>query len=143
MTGESLGDNPYDTGCWNGEFSDAIIAERLKAEVCDGAADVACLERGSNWKFVFFFNGCTFAALSVSFFLIAVGACSGCVRAIGGILFCVSGLAFLYAGYLTFVHRFVDGHYSELCSLNMSSSYHPSGLMESFDNTPKVFAEDS
>ena len=138
-----LDDNTYDKGCFTGTFSDTVIAKNLKAGLCNDGADSDCLEKGSNWTFVIAFNGWTFAALTLNFLIIATGACNSYLRVIGGIMFCLTGLAHLFAIYQTYMHRLVGGHFGELCEINMDSSYLASGLLSEFDNVPMTYAEDA
>ena len=136
----------YDTGCWFSKFTDADLAEQRKAKVCgsdDGSYDADCIKRGSNWKFVVMFNMITCGVLALSFLLIAIGACSGCVRSMGGLLFCLAGPAFLYSIYQTYMHRMWKEHYSSLCELSLNPSYHYGGVLENFERAPKTYAEDS
>ena len=113
---------PYDQGCFSGHYVNHRTAERLKTEICSGSADTACFEKGSNWTFVILFSGCTYGALTLNFLLMTIGACSSHVRIVSGYLFCLAGLAHLYAIYLVYMHRFAAGRYSELCELNLATS---------------------
>ena len=73
----------------------------------------------------------------------AIGACNAHLRNISGYLFILTGLAFLYSIYQTYMHTMRDDHYSKLCELNLTKSYSEEGLFNEFDNIPKTFAEDS
>ena len=136
----------YDTGCWFSKFTDSDLALQRKAAVCgtgDGSYDADCIKEGSNWKFMVMFNMITYGVLAISFLLIAIGACSGCARSIGGVLFSLAGPAFLYSIYQTYMHRLWSEHYSALCELSLNPSYHYGGVLENFDRSPKTYAEDA
>ena len=89
------------------------------------------------------FNAAASFCLAANFLLIAIGACSGVVRSIAGIMFCCTGLIYLYGVYHTTQHRLKDDHFSGLCELNLNTSYHESGMLEDFSNVPKTYAEDA
>ena len=118
----------------------------MKAKICisdGGQVDADCLKKGSNWTLTYVFNAAASFCVASNFILIAIGACSAVVRSIAGIMFCVTGLIYLYGIYQTFQHRLIDDHFSGLCELNLNTSYHESGLLEEFSNVPKTYAEDA
>ena len=101
------------------------------------------MRKGSNWKFVIAFNGWTYVALTLNFFLISVGACNSYLRSIGGIMFCLIGPVHAYAIYQTYMHRLVGGHFGEICEYNMKTSYLPNDLLNTLEYVPKTYAEDA
>ena len=109
--GEITLDNPYDSGCWVGGFTDEDIVKRIKSEVCvtsDGQIDVDCIQKGSNWTFIYFFNMIVYAAMTFNFMLHIIGACNGYVRHCSGLLFMLVGSAYIVAIVFTWQHRISD-----------------------------------
>ena len=141
-----LGTYSYDTGCWQGKFSDKELATFRKSEICmnsDGTQDVSCIDEGSNWAFIIAFNTYMYVALTLTFLIITIGACSAWMRSIGGFLYCASGAVFLYSIYQTYQHLIKSDHYSGLCELNLNPSLHQSGILDGIDGVPQTFAEDA
>ena len=123
-----------------------MLADERKQRICGGVKDADCADQSSDWTFVYIFNGVIFALLALNFLLLTVGACNAYLRYISGIMYCLTGPAYLYAIYQTYQHSSMkEDHYSTICELNLGESYHASGLMEtlSAENVPKTFAEDS
>ena len=91
--------NRYDTGCWSGQYTNQALADALKLSLCNGGQDTDCLNEGSNWTFIFLFNGCMYGALGLNFLFMAIGAYNYCMRWFSGFLFCITGYAYVYSLY--------------------------------------------
>lgn len=90
----------YDRGCLSGTFTDSFLAEARKAKICPN--DASCSDQSSNWTFLYLLNAIVFLTMALNFLLFAISACSAFLRSVAGVLFCLTGPAYLYAIHQTY-----------------------------------------
>ena len=121
-------------------FSDPVQAMELKAEITT-ECDQECREKGTQWSFLFMFNGIVLLLLCITYLLIAFGAKYFRARIIGSLLNIILLPIYISSVVIIACYRFSkQGKLAALCqaSAHFEDDHEPMSALMTFERDGNI-----